>query len=119
MLDQAALDAVRQWKYTLKARASFQPSASGQNSFQRRPVDVAPAHHTHDLLSGQPTGDLDGCHEGCGAGALGKVVRRPEREPDALLQLLFAQDDDVVELPLQNAERQVEGDSGRDPFSEG
>ena len=41
-----------------------------------------------------------------------------ERQPHTFLQLRFGQRDDVVELALQNVERQIEGDARGQPFGE-
>ena len=41
-----------------------------------------------------------------------------QRQADALRQLLFGQRDDVVELALENPERQIEGDARRHAFGE-
>jgi len=58
-------------------------------------------------------------HERRRAGALGKVVRRAQREADALSELVLAQRDDVVELLFEDPERQVERDARRHTFGEG
>src|SRR5688500_8078077 len=45
-------------------------------------------------------------------------MRRAQRETDPLFKLRFSEGDDVIELALQNVERQIEGIAGRESLGE-
>src|SRR5262249_22810454 len=87
-------------------RLSSGTTALLEHARERCTTEVAAAHHAHDAFAGEPVAQLHRRHQRRGAGALGKVVRRPQREPHAAGELLFGERDDIVELLLQDAEWQ-------------
>src|SRR3954451_6840963 len=70
---------------------SSEATGSSEHSCERRTIDVAAAHHADDAFAGEPIPQLDGSHQRRGAGALSEVVRRPQRQPHAFGELVFAQ----------------------------
>jgi len=54
-----------------------------------------------------------------GAGAFGQIMRRAQREPHALGQLVLRQKHEVVEILVHEIEGEVERDPSGDTFSEG
>ena len=61
--------------------------ALAQDPAQRFRIDIAAGHHRHDLLASKTVAHLGGGHHRRRAGAFREVMRRPDRETDALRQL--------------------------------
>src|SRR5919204_667500 len=89
-----------------------------EDAGERRRVDVAAAHHADDLLSCEPIAQLHRRRERRRTGTFGEIVRGAQRKADAGGELVFGERHDIVELALENAEREIEGDARRHPLGE-
>src|SRR4051795_10395420 len=94
----------------------FYGDSLSEQARERRTIDVPAAHHADDALADESIAQLHGRDQRRRAGALGQVVRRPQRQPDAISELVFAQRHDVVQLTLEDAEGQIERDARRHPL---
>src|SRR5258705_4148842 len=85
---------------------------------ERRDIDVPSAHHAPDLLPCQLRAVLLRRRERRRAGPFRQVVREAKRRAHAFLERRLVERDDVVQLLLEDAERQIERDARRHPFGE-
>src|SRR5258705_19222 len=92
--------------------------APRQDARERPDIDIAAAHPAPDLLPRQLRSILLRRRERRRAGPFRQVVREAKRRAHAFLERRLVERDDVVQLLLEDAERQIERDARRHPFGE-